>query len=55
MGALLPAVDDRLKALILISPGFYAIAELERLQARRKEGSTIANTGNISKQSQEDL
>jgi hypothetical protein len=33
----------------------HAIAELERLQTRRKEGSTPANVGNIAKQSQETL
>jgi hypothetical protein len=33
----------------------YAIGELERLQTRRKEGSTPANVGNIAKQSQEAL
>jgi eukaryotic-like serine/threonine-protein kinase len=30
MGALLPAIEDRLKALVLIGPGFY-------LQHRRPE------------------
>jgi hypothetical protein len=33
----------------------HALAELERLQTRRKEGSTPANLGYIAKQSQEAL
>jgi hypothetical protein len=33
----------------------HAIGELERLQTRRKEGSTLVNVGNIAKQSQEVL
>jgi len=33
----------------------HAIGELERLQTRRKEGSTPTNVGNIAKQSQEAL
>ena len=33
----------------------HAIAELERVQARRKEGSPLANIGDIAKQSQEAL
>ncbi len=49
-------VDKILRCEALINRQLnLAIAELERLQARRKEGSTLASIGNITKQSQEAL